>query len=181
MNITVYLGASVGNDLSYKKAVQKLGAWIGQNGHTLVYGGSKVGLMGAIAQSALAAGGPVIGVEPQFFIDREVQLVGLTELIVTKDMAERKKEMIRLGEAFIVFPGGTGTLEEFSEILSMIALKHLDAPCIFYNLNGYYEYIRLFLDQMIQTGFSTPEKMTGVYFSDNLDEITTILQTPRGK
>ena len=110
MNITVYLGALEGNDPMLKEAVKELGTWIGENNHTLIYGGSKSGLMGYIAESVLDAGGDVIGIEPQFFIDEELQYDGLTELIITKDMTERKTKMIELGDAFIAFPGGTGTL-----------------------------------------------------------------------
>ena len=85
MNITVYLGANEGREPALKTAVCELGTWIGEHGHTLVYGGSRVGLMGAVAASTLAAGGKVIGVEPRFFIEQELQLDGLTELIVTED------------------------------------------------------------------------------------------------
>lgn len=90
MNITVYLGASEGNDPCLRKAVEELGAWIGTGGNALIYGGSKSGLMGAIADSVLKAGGNVTGVEPNFFIEKELQHDGLTKLIVTKDMSERK-------------------------------------------------------------------------------------------
>ena len=106
MNITVYLGANEGREPALKTAVCELGTWIGEHGHTLVYGGSRVGLMGAVAASTLAAGGKVIGVEPRFFIEQELQLDGLTELIVTEDMTDRKTKMIELGDAFIAFPGG---------------------------------------------------------------------------
>ena len=136
MNITVYLGANEGNDPALGRAVWELGRWIGESGHTLVYGGSKTGLMGDIARSVLETGGEVIGVEPQFFMDAGFQYDGLTELIVAKDMAERKTKMIQLGDAFIAFPGGTGTLEEIAEVMSKVSLKQLDAPCILYNLNG---------------------------------------------
>ena len=134
MNITVYLGANEGNDPSLRKAVRELGTWIGESGNRLVYGGSKSGLMGEIAESVLQAGGEVIGVEPQFFIDMEYQYDAITELIVTKDMTERKTKMIELGDVFIAFPGGTGTLEEIAEVMSKVSLKHLEAPCILYNL-----------------------------------------------
>ena len=136
MNITVYLGANEGREPALKTAVCELGTWIGEHGHTLVYGGSRVGLMGAVAASTLVAGGKVIGVEPRFFIEQELQLDGLTELIVTEDMTDRKTKMIELGDAFIAFPGGTGTLEEIAEVMSKLALNHLDAPCIFYNRDG---------------------------------------------
>ena len=111
MNITVYLGANEGNTPALKAAVQELGRWIGESGNALIYGGSRSGLMGALADSVLAAGGEVTGVEPEFFVKGELQHDGLTELIVTKDMTERKTKMIELGDAFIAFPGGTGTLE----------------------------------------------------------------------
>ena len=111
MNITVYLGANLGTDPALPQAVQQLGRWIGESGNALVYGGSKSGLMGLLADSVLAAGGRVTGVEPRFFLDAELQHEGLTELIVTEDMPARKTKMIELGDAFIAFPGGTGTLE----------------------------------------------------------------------
>ena len=140
MNITVYLGANEGNDPLLRKAVEELGAWIGSSGNALVYGGSKSGLMGAIADSVLRSGGEVTGVEPHFFIENEFQHEGLTRLIVTEDMTERKKKMIELGDAFIAFPGGTGTLEEIAEVLSKVSLKHLSAPCILYNGGACYDY-----------------------------------------
>ena len=104
MNITVYLGANEGNNPSLKRAVKELGTWIGKSGNALIYGGSKSGLMGALADSVLNAGGNVTGVEPQFFIENEFQHEGITKLIVTKDMSERKNKMIELGNAFIAFP-----------------------------------------------------------------------------
>ena len=176
MNITVYLGAKEGNDPGLKKAVQELGTWIGSSGNALVYGGSKSGLMGAIADSVLAAGGEVTGVEPEFFIQDEFQHAGLTKLIVTKDMPERKSKMIELGDAFLAFPGGTGTLEEITEVMSKISLKHLNAPCILYNLNGYYNDLKALLDHMIEKGLSSRERQEGIYFAANLEEIKRILE-----
>ena len=156
MNITVYLGASVGNDPAFLPAVQELGNWIGSNGHALVYGGSKSGLMGALADSVLEAGGHVTGVEPSFFIEAEFQHDGIDDLIVTSDMAERKAKMIELGDAFIAFPGGTGTLEEIAEVMSAVSLGHLSAPCILYNLDGYYNDLKALLEHMIDKGLSSP-------------------------
>lgn len=175
MNITVYLGANEGNDPRLRKSVEELGAWIGSNGNALVYGGSKSGLMGAIADSVLQAGGEVTGIEPQFFIENELQHDGLTQLIVTKDMSERKAKMIELGDAFIAFPGGTGTLEEITEVMSKVSLKHLDAPCILYNLNSYYDDLKALLAKMIDKGLSSKERQEGIYFAENLDEIKKIL------
>ena len=177
MNITVYLGANEGNDPFFKEAVRELGAWIGTNGNTLVYGGSKSGLMGELAESVLQAGGKVIGVEPQFFIDAGFVYDEITELITTKDMSERKAKMIELGDAFIAFPGGTGTLEEITEVMSKVSLKHLDAPCILYNLNGYYDSLKQLLNHMIKMGLSSSRRQEGIYFADNLEDIKVLLAT----
>ena len=176
MNITVYLGANEGNDPRLAQAVRELGRWIGESGNALIYGGSACGLMGELAKSVLGAGGKATGVEPQFFVDAGFVYDDIDELIVTCDMSERKAKMIELGDAFIAFPGGTGTLEEISEIMSKVSLKQLAAPCILYNLNGYYDHLKALLAHMIDMGLSTPERQEGIYFADNLDEIRTILK-----
>lgn len=175
MNVTVYLGSTPGNDPALANAARELGTWIGKNGHDLVYGGSRCGLMGILAESVLASGGRVTGVEPQFFVDAGFVYDAVTKLYVTRDMSERKAKMIELGDAFIAFPGGTGTLEEIAEIMSKVALNHLDAPCILYDLNGYYTGMRILLDQMLKSGLSTPEKLSGIRFASSLDEIAAIL------
>ena len=109
------------------------------------------------------------------FIQSEVQYDGVTELIVTKDFPERKRKMIELGDAFIAFPGGTGTLEEIAEVMSQIALQQLDAPCILYNLNGYYDGLKALLFHMIEMGLSTEERQKQIYFVENLADIKAIL------
>ncbi|MDO4866365.1 MAG: TIGR00730 family Rossman fold protein [Clostridia bacterium] len=176
MNITVYLGANPGNDPALRSAVRELGEWIGRSGHGLVYGGSKSGLMGELAESVLLAGGEVTGVEPRFFIEAGFEYDAITRLIVTEDMPQRKAKMIELGDAFIAFPGGTGTLEEIAEVMSMVSLGHLDAPCILYDLNGYYEGLRLLLSHMIEMGLSTPQRQAGIRFAGSLEEIAEILE-----
>ena len=179
MNITVYLGAFEGKDASLKQAVRELGTWIGASGNALVYGGSKSGLMGEIAESVLQAGGTVTGVEPKFFMDAELQYDNLTELIVTNDMTERKTKMIELGDVFIAFPGGTGTLEEIAEVMSKVSLKHLTAPCILYNLNDYYDGLQTLLRHMTEMGLSSPERQEGIYFAKDLSEIREIIKNQR--
>ena len=150
MNITVYLGATEGNDPALITAVKALGTWIGSNGHSLVYGGSRCGLMGMLAQSVLESG------------SMPGKLADCTE----RDPA-------------IAFPGGTGTLEEIAEVMSQVALRHLDAPCILYDLNGYYEGMRILLKRMLDTELSTPEKLRGIRFAASLDEIAAILDGDR--
>ena len=179
MNITVYLGANEGKDATLKMAVRELGTWIGESGNRLIYGGSKSGLMGELAESVLQAGGEIIGVEPQFFIDMEYQYDEITELIVTKDMTERKTKMIELGDVFIAFPGGTGTLEEIAEVMSKVSLKHLTAPCILYNLNDYYDGLQTLLRHMTEMGLSSPERQEGIYFAKDLSEIREIIKNQR--
>lgn len=175
MNITVYLGANLGNNNNYAVAAEELGAWIGSNGHRLIYGGSESGLMGILAKSALDAGAEVIGVEPRFFIDAELQYDDITELIVTETMAERRTRMIELGDAFIAFPGGTGTLEEISEIMSMSSLGHTEAPCIIYNLDGYYDHLKALIDTMVDAGLSSYHRLRHIYFPTSILEIEDLL------
>lgn len=175
MNITVYLGASKGNDPALTTAVRELGAWIGESGNRLIYGGSKMGLMGELALSAMEAGAEVIGVEPQMFMDDELQLDGLADLIVTPDMPTRKAKMIELGDAFIAFPGGTGTLEEITEVISATSLGLKDAKCIFYNLNHYYDELKSFFAGMIEKGLSSERRQKNVYFCESLSEIAELL------
>lgn len=176
MNITVYLASSMGNMAELATAAAELGAYVAESGNTLVYGGSKSGLMGVLAESALEKGGRVIGVEPQVFVDAGYVYDDISELIVTRDMPERKTKMIELGDAFVAFPGGTGTLEEISEVMSLVSLRWLDAPCILYNLDGYYEGLRALLEKMTETGLSSAKKLSGIYFADSLDEIKRIIE-----
>ena len=177
MNITVYLGANEGNDPALKQAVWELGTWIGESGNDLIYGGSKVGLMGVIAESVLRAGGKVTGVEPQFFMEKELQYDAVTHLIVTETMAERKTKMIELGDVFVAMPGGTGTLEEISEVMSLLALDRLEAPCILYNLHGYYDSLKQLLDRMIAADLSSEYRQRNIYFVKNLDELQKVLDS----
>ena len=175
MNITVYLGSAPGNDPRLETAARALGQWIGESGHALVYGGSKTGLMGALAESALQAGGEVTGVEVSFFVEEDLQYEGLTHFYVARDLTERRTKMIELGDAFIAFPGGLGTLEEISEVMSRVALHKLAAPCIFYNLDGYYEGLRSQLTRMVKMGLCTPEKLENIHFAADLAEIQAVL------
>ncbi len=175
MNITVYLGSSEGKDSSYRTAITELGHWIGENGHRLVYGGSANGLMGVLANSVLEKGGEVIGVEPRFFLELGYEHPGITQLIETENMSERKNKMIELGDAFVAFPGGTGTLEEIAEIISLNALERIRKPYVFFNLNGFYDSLGAFFDKMTEEGFVTPEKRAKIRFAASVEEIANAL------
>ena len=132
--------------------------------------------MGELAESTLLAGGRVTGVEPQFFIDAGFVYDEITELIVTKDMTDRKARMIELGDAFIAFPGGTGTLEEISEVISKICLRHLQAPSILYNLDGYYEGLIILLKHMVEMGLASEDLLLDVTIAENLEDIKRALE-----
>lgn len=179
MNITVYCGSNFGDSPHFEEAARNLGAWIARAGHTLVYGGSSVGLMGAVSRAAIEGGAPVIGVEPAFFIEAGVAQHDLTELFVCDTMGERKAKMIELGDAFVAFPGGTGTLEEIAEVMSMASLRQLDAPCILYNLNGYYDSLKALLNEMICKGLSSAQRQAGIHFAADLAQIRALLESDK--
>ena len=176
MNIVVYLGARPGKNPLFREKARELGAWIAGQGHRLVYGGSAIGLMGELADAALSAGGEVTGVEPRFFVDAVLQHQGVQDLIVVETMQERKQKMISLGDAFIAFPGGTGTLEEISEVMSQVRLGHNDKPCIVFNLNGYYEPLRQMLDVMVREGFLDEESRSSFLFLPDVESIARALE-----
>ena len=176
MNITVYLASSTGNDPKFEAAVKELGTWIGASSNTLIYGGSKTGLMGELAQSVLQAGGKVIGVEPQFFIDEEYQYEGLTQLIVAKDMAERKQKMIELADAYVALPGGPGTLDEISEVICLARLGIENKACVLFDTDGYYQALKKIFEEMVEVGFSEKEDFKRVLVSADLDEIERFIE-----
>lgn len=176
MNITVYLGAHPGKDPAFRELAYALGAWIGKNGHTLVYGGSKMGLMGKLARGALDRGGRVIGVEPEFFIEQAAQEEDLTRLIVTKDMTDRKLKMQELGDVFLAFPGGIGTLEEISQVMCWNKLNLLPKPFAFLNFNGYYNPLKAFFQTMEQQEFLDGEWVQEIPFLDSIEEVEKFVQ-----
>ena len=114
MKITVFCGANNGRNEAYKENAIELGKWIADNNYTLVYGGGRVGLMGIIADTVLENNSEVIGIMPQFLVDREISHTGITEFIIVDDMSVRKEKLVNLGDVFVALPGGPGTLEEIS-------------------------------------------------------------------
>lgn len=175
MNIVVYLGSAFGHDPIYQKKIKELGNWIGRTGNDLVYGGSKIGLMGILADAVLEEGGHVTGVEPAFFIDQCRQHEGIDRLIVTKDMFERRQTMMEMGDAFIAFPGGLGTMEEITDIMSANQLNLIDKPYVFYNLNGYYDHLEALLDHMTEEGFLFEETRKKIIFCTDVEGIERTL------
>lgn len=175
MNLTVYCGANVGNQAAYQDAARALGAWMAKNGFGLVYGGGKIGIMGVIADAVLDAGGHVTGIIPTFLRTREMAHEGVTEMIETAGMAERKAKLLALGDAYIALPGGPGTLEEISEAYSAYRLHLHEKPCIVFNVNGCYDSLERYFDDMVTHGFLSPSDRKGIHFVSSLPEIGAIL------
>lgn len=138
-SIAVFCGANLGNNPIYQTKAKELGKLLAEQQITLVFGGGKVGLMGAIADSVLAHGGAAIGVIPQSLVQREVAHAALTELHVVQTMHERKALMARLADAFVALPGGFGTLDELCEIITWNQLGIIQKPVALYNVNSYFD------------------------------------------
>jgi len=152
-SIAVFCGSSLGNSALYEEKAKQLGRYLGSNHYHLVYGGGNIGLMGIIANAALAAGGEVTGVLPHFLNRKEVGHVELSNLILVDSMHERKQKIEQLSGAFIAMPGGFGTLEEVCEMLTWAQLGLHQKPIGLYNINGFYNPLLSQLDQMVDEGF----------------------------
>ncbi|BBI48158.1 putative cytokinin riboside 5'-monophosphate phosphoribohydrolase [Vreelandella olivaria] len=151
--ICVYLGSREGNSPAFRQATNQLGRTLAERGHTLVYGGARVGLMGELANAALEAGGEVIGVMPDHLVEREQAHFGLSELIRVRNMHERKATMAANADAFIALPGGIGTLEELFEIWTWGYLGLHEKPMGLLNIDEFYSPLLTFLDSTVSHGF----------------------------
>lgn len=156
-SVCVFCGSSAGADSAYRSAAERLGAFLAGRGHCLVYGGGRVGLMGALASAALTAGGRVIGVIPEALVAREIAHTGLTELHVTTGMHARKARMLELADAFVAMPGGFGTLDELFEVLTWAQLGIHAKPIGLLNLAGYFDPLIRFMDHAVDLGFVRAE------------------------
>ncbi|WP_437751962.1 TIGR00730 family Rossman fold protein [Sorangium sp. So ce1389] len=154
--ICVYCGSSPGASPAYREAAVGLGELLAARGIGLVYGGGRVGLMGAVADAVLARGGEVTGVIPHFLNQREIEHRGLTELHVVETMHERKAKMAALSDAFIALPGGIGTLEELFEIWTWTQLGSQEKPVGLLDVQGYYRPLIVFLDHVVSEQFMKP-------------------------
>ena len=156
LSICVYCGSRDGASASYARAAAQIGQEIGHRGWQLVYGGGRAGLMGRVADAALAAGGRVTGVIPRSLMEREVGHRGLHELHVVDTMHERKRLMAERSDAFIALPGGIGTFEELFEVWTWRQLGYHDKPIGLLNVEGYYDALLGFLGQTVTQGFVYP-------------------------
>ncbi|NIX75222.1 TIGR00730 family Rossman fold protein [Microvirga terricola] len=153
MRLAVFCGSNPGNDPIYLDAARDLGTAMAKAGIDLVYGGASVGLMGAVADAALAAGGHVIGVMPQALLDKEIGHRGLSDLRIVGSMHERKALIAELSDGFIALPGGIGTFEEIFEVWTWAQLGYHRKPCALFNAGGFYDKLIGFLDDVTSEGF----------------------------
>ena len=159
LSVCVYCGSRPGEDIVYSDAAQAVGGEIGQRGWQLVYGGGRAGLMGVVADAALAAGASVVGVIPQSLMSRELGHTGLNELHVVETMHERKMMMAERSDAFLALPGGIGTFEELFEVWSWRQLGYHDKPLGLLNVAGYYDALLAFLHQSRDHGFMSKAQL----------------------
>jgi len=170
-SVCVFCGSSPGDDPGFLTLARDLGEMLARREMTLVYGGGRVGLMGAMADAALAAGGQVIGVIPQLLLDKEVGHRGLTQLHVVRTMAERKLLMGALSDAFLTLPGGIGTMDELFEAWTWTQLELHDKPCGLLNYGGYYDALIEFLDHAVARGFLRPQFRAELIVDTNLAKL----------
>jgi uncharacterized protein (TIGR00730 family) len=174
-NIAVFCASANGADPAYRNAAAELGRALAERGIGVVYGGAKVGLMQAVAEAALAAGGKVIGVIPTVLVDLEVAHRGLTELHITDTMHTRKALIGERSDAFVALPGGFGTFEELFEVLAWQTLRLHAKPVLLLNVNGFYDKLLEFLDYCVKQGMLKAKNRQIVLVASTVDEAMRLL------
>jgi hypothetical protein len=167
-SLCVFCGSREGIDPAYHAAALRLGQLMGERGVRLVYGGGSIGLMGVVADAVIAAGGEAVGVIPDFLIQYEVGQRRLQDLVVTDSMHDRKRRMFEMADAFVILPGGLGTLDETFEIVTWKQLRLHDSPIVVLDVNGYWSPLLDLLGAIIAAGFARPE----------ITELITVVETP---
>ncbi|MFT4198073.1 MAG: TIGR00730 family Rossman fold protein [Pseudoxanthomonas sp.] len=170
-SICVYCGSNAGARFLYAERAAELGTRLAHEGLCVIYGGGKVGLMGIVADAALAAGGEVVGVIPQQLADWEVAHRGLTGLEVVGSMHERKQRMFDLADAFVALPGGFGTLDEMFEMLTWRQLGIGDKPCAFLDMDGFYAPLLQMIDRMVAERFLHPDQRADLWHGESIDAL----------
>ncbi len=176
-SICVYCGSALGAQPVYRETAVRVGQTIARRGKRLVYGGGAVGLMGALADAALAAGGQVLGIIPRMLFEREIQHGGLTEMRVVESMHVRKADMIEAADAMIALPGGFGTYEEIFEAMTWAQLGHHSKPCGLLNVNGFYDGFIALVERAISDGFVHPEHRGVLLIDDDIERLLDRLET----
>lgn len=175
LNIAVFCASASGADPAYQKAADDLGLALAARDIGVIYGGARVGLMCAVAESALAHGGRVVGVIPEVLVDLEVAHHGITELHVVDTMHTRKALMGEKSDAFIVMPGGFGTLEEMFEVLAWQTLKLHTKPILLLNISGFYDQLLAFLDHAVAQGMLKQKSREILLVANSVEEAVTVL------
>ncbi|HEY8003909.1 MAG TPA: TIGR00730 family Rossman fold protein [Phenylobacterium sp.] len=176
-SICVYCGSATGSDPAFLEEAVAAGTLIAKSGLTLVYGGGRVGLMGAVADAALAAGGKVTGVMPADLVSQEIGHTGLTELKVVNSMHERKWAMAELADGFLCLPGGPGTFEEIFEQWTWALLGFHAKPCGFVNVSGYYDPLRKTVQHMADNGFLAQQYVDMLIYADSTAQAIEAFRT----
>jgi uncharacterized protein (TIGR00730 family) len=176
-SIAIFCGSTLGTDSIFAETAKNTGRIIAEQGKTLVYGGGRSGLMGLVADSALDAGGQVIGVIPQGLVDRELAHPHLTELHIVKNMHERKTLMSELSDGFIALPGGAGTLEEIFEQWTWAQLGIHLKPCAFYNVEGFYDDLIKFIQLTTEKEFTRARFTDALINSSSIEDILNQFET----
>ncbi len=176
-SIVVFCGSSEGNDPDILEYAARLGKTLAERQITLIYGAAKIGVMGKVAQGCLDYGGNVIGVIPDFLMLREVCHNGLAELIITKNMHERKLKMHELSEGIIALPGGYGTLEELFEMITWAQLGLHQKPVGILNVNGFYDDLLKMLEKMVSQGFLIKENYEMLLVDDSVNGLLQKMET----
>jgi uncharacterized protein (TIGR00730 family) len=174
-SVCVYCGSSGRVAEIYKETARQLGTTLGKRGITLVYGGGRVGLMGIVADAALAAGGPVVGIIPDHLQKLEVEHTKLTELVVVDSMHTRKRMMVERSDGFIVLPGGLGTLDEMFEVLTWKQLRLHDKAIVILNADGYWDGLLGLIDGIVDEGFAQPQHRNLFVVADSVREAIAAL------
>lgn len=174
--VCVFCASAAGASPDYLNAAGDLGRRIARRGHGLLYGGATVGAMGAVADAALEAGAPVIGVIPDIIKDREIDHLGLTELHVVRTMHQRKAMLADRADAFVALPGGYGTMDEFIEIVTWAQLRIHAKPCVLVNIGGFYDGLLAFLDTCVREGFIKPENRTLVQVARDPEDALSLVE-----
>jgi uncharacterized protein (TIGR00730 family) len=175
LSICIFCGSQLGADLRFRAAATQLGELAGAAGLRVIYGGGRIGLMGAAADATMAAGGEVVGLIPARLLEREVGHRAITELIVAQDMFDRKDQMIARADAFVVLPGGLGTLDELLEVLTLRQLGYHAKPIVLVNLAGYWDLLVALIDRIIEQGFAAPSARTLYRVVDSVEEVLPAL------
>lgn len=176
MKVCVFCGSSLGNNPRFASFSEDLGKLLANKGHTLVYGGSRKGLMGKVSDACFASGGKVIAIEPRFFLEQGAVTDSVTELIPTDTMSERKQKMIDISDCFIALPGGIGTLDEISEVMTDLGLGQAKGKLILINIDGFYNPIIELLNGYIASGFIHEGWAGYPLVCDSLEEVAMALE-----